>query len=610
MNQAVGGLHVHQRDVGTFDGTGRKHGIVAVDHAELLPLGDVAGGQRTGVDVEQQDVGEGFFSFFGVEGCQIDPGGRKGFVGWGEHRKRSFALQGFHQFSLNQGGNERGVHARASRRGGDVVVGIGRRQHGVDDVDDPVAGHHVGGGDRGTVHHDRVAYREGKAVVADRRCRHAVGHIGGWNRSGDHVGQQNVRELCLAVNGVEGGEVNASVDEGLVGGGEEGEGPVALQRFKQVGLDDGADEGVVSARALRSSWNVVGGLGRHEHLVDDMDDAVAGHDVGGRDRSAVHHDRGSHLKREGVAVDGLRAHAVRDLGCRNRGSDHVSEEDVAQRGHAVGGVKGRQVDAGIDEGLVGGSKDRERAFTLQRGEQVGLNHSGDQRVVVARASRRGRDVTRGVGGHQHPVNHVNEAVAGGHVHCGHGRPVHHHAGPHVEGQRVAADGRCAHAVRDIGGRYSTGQHVILKEDSQRFLPLWRVKVNQVNACISEGLVGWSEHRERPVALKCFKQACLDHRTHQRMVLAGAGRRSWHIVGEVGWCQDFVDDVDHAVAGVDVGGGHGGVVDHHAVPNGERQRLSVEGVGGHAVRKRRGWNVSSDDMVLKNVGQGSHAIGGV
>ena len=95
-----------------------------------------------------------------------------------------------------------------------------------------------------------------------------------------------------------------------------------------------------------------------------------------------------------------------------------------------------------------------------------------------------------------------------------------------------------------------------------------------------------------------------------MVLAGAGRRSWHIVGEVGWCQDFVDDVDHAVAGVDVGGGHGGVVDHHAVTNGERQRLSVEGVGGHAVRKRCGWDVSSDDVVLKNVGQGSHAIGGV
>ena len=69
-----------------------------------------------------------------------------------------------------------------------------------------------------------------------------------------------------------------------------------------------------------------------------------------------------------------------------------------------------------------------------------------------------------------------------------------------------------------------------------------VKIVQIDAGIRESLISWSEHREWSVPLKCFEQAGLDHRTHQRMVLAAAGRRSRHVVGEVGWCQHLVDDV--------------------------------------------------------------------
>ena len=63
----------------------------------------------------------------------------------------------------------------------------------------------------------------------------------------------------------------------------------------------------------------------------------------------------------------------------------MSEEDITQRGHAVGGVKRSEVNASVGKGLVGRGKERERPFSLQGGEQIGLHHGGDQGIVNARA---------------------------------------------------------------------------------------------------------------------------------------------------------------------------------------------------------------------------------
>ena len=119
-------MHVHRGDVGAFDHARREHHIIAVDHTEFLAVGDVAGSEGAGVDVEQQNVGQGFFAFLGVERSEVNAGCSEGFVGGCEDRVGSFALQCFDQLGLNQGGHKRGVNARASGGGGDVVVGVGR----------------------------------------------------------------------------------------------------------------------------------------------------------------------------------------------------------------------------------------------------------------------------------------------------------------------------------------------------------------------------------------------------------------------------------------------------------------------------------------------------
>ena len=58
----------------------------------------------------------------------------------------------------------------------------------------------------------------------------------------------------------------------------------------------------MDAGALRCAWNVVGGIRRHEHLVDDVDEAVGGDDVGHRDIGIVDHDAVADGERQGIPV--------------------------------------------------------------------------------------------------------------------------------------------------------------------------------------------------------------------------------------------------------------------------------------------------------------------
>ena len=50
----------------------------------------------------------------------------------------------------------------------------------------------------------------------------------------------------------------------------------------------------------------------------------------------------------------------------------MEQQNVGEGGFSFFGVKGREVNAGIDERLIGGCEDRERPLALQRLDQFGL----------------------------------------------------------------------------------------------------------------------------------------------------------------------------------------------------------------------------------------------
>ena len=122
--------------------------------------------------------------------------------------------------------------------------------------------------------------------------------------------EENVGQGLLAFGGIEGGKVDAGVGKGLVGGSKERERSGALERLKQFGLDHGAHQGIVNARALSRSWNVVGGVGGHQHLVDDVDDTVAGVDISQADGGVVDHHAITNGEGQRLAVHGGGTHAV------------------------------------------------------------------------------------------------------------------------------------------------------------------------------------------------------------------------------------------------------------------------------------------------------------
>ena len=78
----------------------------------------------------------------------------------------------------------------------------------------------------------------------------------------------------------------------------------------------------------------------------------------------------------------------------------------------------------------------------------------------AGALRRAGNVAGRVGGRQHLVNDVDEAVAGNHVRHGDVRIVDHHPVADGEGQRLTVGRIGRHAVRDVGGRHLSTHHVV------------------------------------------------------------------------------------------------------------------------------------------------------
>ena len=182
-----------------------------------------------------------------------------------------------------------------------------------------------------------------------------------------------------------------------------------MEGFEQFCLDDGSHKAVVNRGALGRAWNVVGGVRRHQHLVDDVDQSVAGDDVGEDHVGVVDHHATVHGERKRLAVGGVRGHALGDVGSRHIGTDDVIEQDVGERGLSFRCGKIGQVNASVGERLVRGCKHRERAGPLQRGQKFCLDHSSDEAVVDARALSGGGDVDR----RKHDlVNNVDDAVGG------------------------------------------------------------------------------------------------------------------------------------------------------------------------------------------------------
>ena len=330
-----------------------------------------------------------------------------------------------------------------------VVERIGGGQHLVDDVDDTVAGRHVGHGHGRVVdqHATVDGEREGLAVGGIRG--HALGDVGGWDVGPDHVVEQDVRQCCLAFGCVKGAEINARIDEGLIGGREDGEGSRTLQGFQQLSLDHARHEGVVQPRALRGSRDVVGRVGRREHLVDDVDESVGRNDVRHDHVRVVDHDPAVDGEGERLSVGGVRGHAFGDVGGRDVSADHVVQQNVREGGLAGLVVERAQVDASVGERLIGRCKDGEGARSLEGGQKFSLNDGRDETPVDAGGLSRGRDVH---GWEHDTVDHVDDAVGGLDVRSGDVRVADGDAVcVNTELHTVTVDGGGKHAVRQRTG---------------------------------------------------------------------------------------------------------------------------------------------------------------
>ena len=124
--------------------------------------------------------------------------------------------------------------------------------------------------------------------------------------------EQNISKIGFAFWRVEGRQVNACIDERLIGWCEECEWPGALQCFEQFSLDHSGDKRVVNACALCCAWDILGSLRGREHLIDDVNDTVACCDIGCCDRCAVHHHGCSDSEGKWVSVDRFCDHTIGD----------------------------------------------------------------------------------------------------------------------------------------------------------------------------------------------------------------------------------------------------------------------------------------------------------
>ena len=152
--------------------------------------------------------------------------------------------------------------------------------------------------------------------------------------------QQNVCKSDFSFRGVKVCKNDSGIEERLIGWCKDSEWAVALKRFEQLCLNHAGHKGIVNSCALCRAWDVIGCLAWCEHLVNDMNDTVAGVDISKRDCGIVHHHAITNGEGDWVTVDGGCCQALCYCRRRNFSGDYVVEQNVSKCSFAFWGVKG------------------------------------------------------------------------------------------------------------------------------------------------------------------------------------------------------------------------------------------------------------------------------
>ena len=177
----------------------------------------------------------------------------------------------------------------------------------------------------------------GPHVLAVHHLEHLGGDALGEDGAGHDVAHQELLHLLLVSH--EAPEVfgGHAVEEGLVGGREEGEGALLGQHLVEAALPERLDHGGEAGVLLQDFDDVSGGHGE-EGLVQHVNNAVVGHDVGGGDGHAVgrlHEAILVHVEDHGGALEGPDDEVVFEVGGATLARDDVVSHDPLQESGVV-----------------------------------------------------------------------------------------------------------------------------------------------------------------------------------------------------------------------------------------------------------------------------------
>jgi len=117
-----------------------------------------------------------------------------------------------------------------------------------------------------------------------------------------------------------------------------------------------------------------------------MNDAVAGFDVSRDDCGVIYlHYAIGNRKGHRAALHGIRRHAIAEVGGHHLTRHHMVEQDLRQLSFWVGKQCFDRAGRQRSEGFIGGRKDRERPFSLQRVHQPGRFDCGNEGIKAAGA---------------------------------------------------------------------------------------------------------------------------------------------------------------------------------------------------------------------------------
>ena len=143
--------------------------------------------------------------------------------------------------------------------------------------------------------------------------------------------------------------------------------------------------------------------------------------------------------------------------------------------------------------------------------------------------------------------------------------------------------------------------MVQQEVREGCLSFRSVKRAQVDACISEGLVGWCEDGERARSLECGQEICLNHCSHKRIVNAGCLSRCRNVHGRH---QNSVNHMDNTVRCEDICCRDGCCANgHRGAAHAKLDLVAIDHGGKHAIGNGACRNFSRHHVVEKNVAQG-------